>query len=331
MWNLAEINSTKFNICIHIDLKTQELFSLFIKMNNSSNIAAEEICHMLSAFTVIPLLFFVAALGLAGNIFSFIVIQIKSKESIINFILKTIFIVDSVFNLSILLCYVIVIVIAFLMADAVGSSEDKENTTKIMAYPTFTVLFVQEMTSRLSCWLVVLAAFARYIAICKPFVAHKFNFKRIKICICVMTVFAFLHTITTFVCTLACGNITDWVRLSLSFFLPSILLVYFTVNIWYEVRKRPVVPFTDTERENQQINKLIFMIMMVFTVTYGARFGLMVTLKFTDDEANCLFTFRMLLFLLLLINSSSNFFVNYVCRRSFRNNAKELCKCCLCH
>lgn len=310
----------------------------------------------------------IAVLGSMGNIFSFLILHYKSKRSPINFLLKFLAVVDSIF-------------LIFAISRSVLQGSACTSYVRIILESTI-VPGTLTITQFLSVWTIVLLGFFRYMAICNPFrVARCCTKNKAKASIAVIFIvgftiwaphifrFSIVKKTSCFVNVTKIWALTESFKyydlivahLGTMFLLPFVLLVYFNTRMMSElycsckdlqcfkmrggqniqktstpISMRPrrssnqSFHLANSSRETKEITKVVVAIVVVFFISYSMylifileSFGYFGNILKRHCSKNILY---FVVRTVALLNSSVNFIIYYVLRRSFRRKTKHFFK-----
>ena len=281
-------------------------------------------------------IYILASLGMAGNVVTIIAIHTKGTKHSINIILKWICIIDS----------------GILLASALFYHLNNFASYK-MYHITYPVLLMVLLSLQIiSAWSVVLLGYQRYRAICYPFnVIADYSSKKQKIRLIIVTLLAILASVPTLI------HEIYWLWFQtpdshymfliliynglLLFMAPALPLMYFMIRISYVLKsnthEQADAGRAQQESDNQSVTRLVRAITVMFLISHSGHFiwSIMIMWNYykpfgmstwsTIRKAWCIIS------VLVCFNPSSNLFINYIFRESFRKTVNEFIhwkKCC---
>ena len=292
--------------------------------------------HVMVCGSFAVAIYILASLGIAGNVITFIAIHTKGIKHSTNVLLKWICIIDSCTLLASALFYYL---------NNFASYKLYHNI-----YPV--LLMVLLSLQVISAWSVVLLGYQRYRAVCYPFnVLGDYSSKKQKIKLLIVTLLSMMASIPSVInaiCRL-------WFQFSIGYYsyvtliynglllfmAPALPLMYFMIRISYALKSNTPEQ-ADTvraqqENDNQSVTRLVRAIIVMFLISHSGHFIWSIMIiwdyykPFGMNIWNTNRTVWCIMSVLICSNPSSNLFINYIFRESFRKTINEFThwkKCC---
>ena len=293
----------------------------------------------------------IGVIGLMGNTLSLIVLNWEKRNLVATFLLQALCVSDNLFLATNLFVQVF---------SGLGIYkkwpvyEDTQPYLMVYVWP-----FIH-ITQFGTIWMTVLVAANRYIAICRPFEAHRLcTMRRVRIQVLTVAVVAVLYNIPRFLeyklvyeqdvhtnQTQVGGAATpmknqmsykiiyDAVLYNIFVFLgPLIILIYLNVRLVQELfraRQRLVsrqIPIPG-EEEEQNLTLVMVVIILIFVVCQTPASMNALLSYFMEEHYDCgtaYYYFYHLSNLLACANSATNFFVYFFFRQTFRERLRAFC------
>ncbi len=298
----------------------------------------------------------VCLMGIAGNTISILVLDKDRNNRVVTFLLKCLAVADN-----------LVLMVSFVSLSLIyGLLHYVEGRTAVNAIKPYIIKYVQPVgyiSQTLTIWLTVLLAVNRYIAICRPFDVHRFctlRTAKIQVLVC-LVVTALLNVPRFFqynIVTVTQNNttrlkvepsptigeptlfgmiVTNGLFTVLVLVLPLILLLVVNTKLIRELRRmqrrmnHAAKQFSSDAHSEQNITIVMVIIIVVLLLCHTPdRVAqlLRVTVP-TEDKKYPKFTFIFINIanFLIVLNSSTNFFIYYFLRQRFRQIFKAAFGC----
>ncbi len=290
-------------------------------------------------------------IGLVGNTVSMFVLQKDRSQTVASFLLQALAIADN----SVLLTSVFVLGFCYGLLPHVA---DYQTTLAVIAY---TIKYIQPfgyISHTMTIWCTVLLALNRYVAICRPFQAPSFcTVTKARIQVAVVYLFAFIfnsvrffqvtviheNATLTYAQSTAIGEdklfgvvYTNGMYTVLCVLLPLTFLVVLNGKLIMEISRmkarRASVPVGSQPPYREESITLVMIIIIVTVVICHLPDRLLHIFQYVIryEDRGCgtaMYFLYALTNLLIILNSSINFFIYYVCRRRFRRILRSTLFC----
>ena len=309
-------------------------------------------CKEVTFIIYVPIFGTICLFGLLGNTLSFVVLQWEKRNRVATFLLQALAMADNLFLIMSGFSNIFSALCIYYGWDEVHH--------QALPYIQVFIWPLVAITQFGTVWMTVLIAANRYIAICRPFQAHKLcSMAKVRLQVCLVAVLALIYnipkfleyrlasttdevtniTITTAEATavqqstiynIAYANVLYCIFVFLG---PLILLVVLNVCLIRELvaaRQRFLkrqIPIAGEDEENN-ITLVMVIIMAIFVVTQAPAFintliGTINPEAYVCGEAY--FYYFHISNLLVCLNSSTNFVVYCLFRQQFRERIRNFC------
>lgn len=309
-----------------------------VPLNNMTN--PDEECKEFVFVIYVPIFGFICLVGLLGNTLSFAVLQWERRSHVATFLLQSLALADNLFLLTTGVAQIF---------SAVGLYFDLKAYDVALPYIKVFLWPLVHITQFLTIWMTVLIAVSRYIAICRPFQAHKLcTMTKVRIQVAIVVIFSVLYNFSHFFdytldgteTALKTNRVYNIVYESIMycvfvFFCPLLILIILNTCLIMELwmsRKRLISRQLPMAGEEEEQNLTLVMVVIVLT------FVICQTPAFINQLLNyCLnvgeayqcgkpyYYFYHLSNLLVSANSATNFFVYCAFRQQFRERLYAFC------
>ena len=287
--------------------------------------------------------------GIVGNTLSILVLRKDPNNKVAIFLLQSLAVADNLLLLVSL--YVLSIWLGFIPYFNIHNWRDSANI-----YLTIIMDPVGAMVQTAMVWFTVLLAINRFIAVCKPFQAPKLcTLKRAKIQVAVVVIFSVCFNIPKFFQYDIVYNGTDvgaitiassWIGPDTVFgivytnamytvlvmLLPLLLLIGLNTHLIRDMRasrqRASVVAgrhgMVAPSEENISIIMIIIIVVFIICQTPDRIYQILNLVLFDQTKCDIVKSrLQAVCNLLIIINSSTNFIIYYLCRKSFRIILKQ--------
>ena len=355
---MMELNQSHFNVNFSLDQPSLDGPSggdvLFVGNNSDSELPenTEVNCKEVTFIIYVPIFGTICLFGLLGNTLSFVVLQWEKRNRVATFLLQALAMAD---NLFLLVSGFSQIFSA--MCIYYGWDEAHHKALPYIQVLIWPLVFITQFGT---VWMTVLIAANRYIAICRPFQAHKLcSMSKVRLQVFLVAVLAVIYNIPKFLefkltstvdeKTNATFIIAEQTLLQKSriyniayvnvmycifvFLGPLILLVVLNVCLIRELvaaRQRFLrrqIPIAGEDEENN-ITLVMVIIMAIFVVTQAPAFVNTLIGTINPEAYMCgelYFYYFHISNLLVCLNSSTNFVVYCLFRQQFRERIRNFC------
>lgn len=286
-------------------------------------------------------------IGLAGNTLSLIVLGYDARKSVATLILQVLALVDNLFLLSVGITQTFA---------ALSLFYEELSAYHVQPYMQIFLWPLVHITQFWTIYITILIAVNRYIAICKPYEAHKLCKKSlVRIQIGIVILFAIVYNVPRFleyeIEKVMENNITEISAIPTSmkknelyrllyeslaygifvFFAPLltiIILNYCLIKELIAVRRRLITQNTGSEEESNITNVMVIIILIFIFCQTPALINQILGFVLTDSGYKCgnaYYYYYHISNMLVSANSSTNFFVYCAFRKQFRNRVKNIC------
>ena len=308
-------------------------------MNNTTFVTVntfDESAIVCESFAVA--IYILASLGMAGNVVTFIAIHTKGTKHSTNILLKWICIIDSCTLLAAAFFNYLHIFASYRISRVI--------------YPVLLLLLMS--LQFMSAWSVVLLGYQRYRAVCYPFsVFRGYSTKKQKIRLLIVSLLAILvsvppgiHAVYQYWLEVPDGHIIFVILFNgmyngfLLFMAPALPLSYFMIRISCVLQsnnhEQADAVRAQQDSDNQSVTRLTGAIIVMFLISHSGHFiwSIMTVWAYYKPFTSAIWRINRkawcIISVIVCFNASSNLFINYIFRESFRKSINESSQCKKC-
>ncbi len=350
---MEHLNNSDYNsLFSQIDLSRHSMENVTQTLAPEANGNTEVDCKEVTFIMYVPIFGAICVSGLVGNTLSFVVLQWEKRNRVATFLLQVLAMADNLFLIFSGFSQMFSAITLYYGWDATHDAA-------LPYIQTFIWPFVS-ITQFGTVWMTVLIAANRYIAICRPFQAHKLcSMTKVRLQVGLVAVLAVIYNIPRFmefkltsdwdeqtnssyvyakptamkesrVYNIAYDSVIYCIFLFLG---PLALLVVLNVCIIRELfaaRQRFLkrqIPIAGEDEENN-ITLVMVIIMAIFVITQTPAFINALLGTISPEAYVCgkvYFYYFHISNLLVCVNSSTNFVVYCLFRQQFRERMRNFC------
>ena len=278
----------------------------------------------------------ICALGVIGNIFTLAVLRRHRVMTSYTFLLRVLALADASFLVSVL---AIRIINREWIRNSLNYKFCKWDDSNLLNLQTFTscMLAVSQGTSN---WTLVVLAFNRYFAICRPF--SKINLKSITLArsasVGLVLFFVVIETSTAvinrqnFQPRQLIAIVVELTTRVLRNMCPFVMLIFLNTRLLVAIlAKKPLVGTRSRLKRDdfnlQMTRNLIGVLVLFFVCIPTNDVLLLIKLFGVREKIKNLRRLHIIADMLVIINSSMNFFIYCIFTEQFRETVKSMCPC----
>ena len=312
-------------------------------ISQSAPDSPDQECRSFVFVIYVPIFGFICLFGLLGNTLSFVVLQWEKKNQVATFLLQALAMSD---NLFLLTTGFVQIFSAVCLYYKLAAHDLATPYIRVFLWP------LVHITQFGTIWMTVLVAASRWIAICRPFKAHKLcTMTKVRLQVGLVVVVSILYNFSHFfeyrlttdpnsATAMKAHRVYQLVYESALYCLfvflgPLIILIWLNFGLIRELwtaRQRLIsrqIPIAG-EEEEQNITLVMVVIILVFVICQTPAFINQLLFYCLDTETNyqChkpYYYYYHLSNLLISANSATNFVVYCVFRQQFRARLYAFC------